>query len=104
MILGNDTLRTLPIIEINQNAFDDQKNPFRSFKTKIIEKKSETKVCPAILTTIEEEMLKDLAVETYEAVGCRDYARIDFRWDKDGNPYVLDVNAIPRIIPELAHL
>jgi D-alanine-D-alanine ligase len=65
----------------------------------MIEGNSEKKSCPAFLSDIEEDRIRNLAVETYLAIGCRDYARIDIRCDKDGIPHVLEVNALPSLIP-----
>lgn len=98
-ILGYAPPRMLPILEIIQTASEEHKFPFRNFKAKIVEKKGETKSCPAILSPIEEERIRDLAVKAYNAIGCRDYARIDIRCDKEGNPYVLEVNALPSLTP-----
>jgi D-alanine-D-alanine ligase len=33
--------------------------------------------------------------KTYETLGCRDFARIDFRVSKDGMPYMLEINPLP---------
>jgi D-alanine-D-alanine ligase len=38
---------------------------------------------------------QDLALETFEALGCRGFARVDFRCSGDGVPHVLELNSIP---------
>ena len=53
--------------------------------------------CPA--TDLEPEVvahIQDVAVRAWQAVGCRDYARIDMRLDPaTGEPFILDVNPNP---------
>jgi D-alanine-D-alanine ligase len=98
-ILGNDPPRVLPVLEYVNDTRESNNYSFRSFNTKMIEGNSEKKSCPAFLSDIEEDKIINLAVETYLAIGCRDYARIDIRCDKDGIPYVLEVNALPSLIP-----
>jgi D-alanine-D-alanine ligase len=39
-----------------------------------------------------------LSLKAYEAVGCRDYARIDIRFDENNTPHVLEVNAFPSLV------
>jgi len=41
--------------------------------------------------------LQETAVNAFLAVGCRDYARVDFRMDKKGKLYILEVNPNPDI-------
>jgi D-alanine-D-alanine ligase len=41
-----------------------------------------------------------LALKAYEAVGCRDYARIDIRFDENNTPHVLEVNAFPSLVSD----
>ena len=43
--------------------------------------------------------LADLAKKAFTLVGCRDYARVDFRVDEQGRPFVLEVNPNPCISP-----
>lgn len=41
------------------------------------------------------ERVRKIAEAAWRVCGLRGYARIDFRLDEDGNPYVLEVNANP---------
>jgi D-alanine-D-alanine ligase len=99
-ILGNDPPQALPVLEYIYDTPESNKTLFRSFNKKMVEGKSEKKSCPAILSEIEEDRIRNLAIETYQVIGCRDYARIDIRYDKDGIPHVLEVNALPSLIPD----
>lgn len=54
---------------------------------------------PADVTPELRAELADLAVRAFELVGCRDYARVDFRVDEAGRPFVLEVNPNPCISP-----
>ncbi|MCD6576672.1 MAG: ATP-grasp domain-containing protein [Anaerolineaceae bacterium] len=100
-ILGNEPPCPLPILEFVFDAFGDNKFPFRSFNIKMIKYKKLEKIsCPAILSKTEESKIKELALDTYQAIGCRDYARIDIRFNKDGIPNVLEVNALPSLVPD----
>ena len=44
--------------------------------------------------------LSSLAKECWQVFGLRGYARVDFRVDKEGNPWVLEINANPCISPD----
>jgi D-alanine-D-alanine ligase len=51
-------------------------------------------VCPADLGDDEAHRVQELAIRTYEALGCSGFARVDLMLGEDG-PQVLEVNAIP---------
>lgn len=38
-------------------------------------------------------------LKTYDAVECRDFGRVDFRVDNEGDPYVLEINPLPGLNP-----
>ena len=39
--------------------------------------------------------MENMALTLWNILGCRDYARIDFRTDSNGVPWLLEVNALP---------
>ncbi len=53
------------------------------------------------------ERAKEIALSAHMALGCRGATRVDLIIDKDGNPYVLEVNTIPgmtevSLLPKIA--
>lgn len=57
-------------------------------------------ICPAPLDKGQEDMLNNLALKAYQALGCMDWCRIDIRFDREQNPYILELNPIAGIDPE----
>ncbi|HUW32608.1 MAG TPA: GNAT family N-acetyltransferase [Planctomycetota bacterium] len=55
---------------------------------------------PARLSEQEAELIRTYAITAWHTTGCRDYARVDFRLDEDGEPMILEVNANPDISVE----
>jgi D-alanine-D-alanine ligase len=51
--------------------------------------------CPPKLDKQVIKKLKNAGLKIFKILGCRDFARIDFRLDKDGNPYFLEINPLP---------
>ncbi|MDD4924068.1 MAG: ATP-grasp domain-containing protein [Dehalococcoidales bacterium] len=51
--------------------------------------------CPPKLEAHIVKRLEDASLKIFKILGCRDFARIDFRLDKDGNPYFLEINPLP---------
>ena len=62
-------------------------------------KESETK-CPARLTVSLKTKLKQNAEKIFLLLKLKDYARVDFRIDRLGTPFVIDVNPNPCIAPD----
>jgi D-alanine-D-alanine ligase len=69
-LIGNDDLETLPLVEILSGG---------------------RKVCPAELDRASADRIRSLARAAFRALGCRDYARVDFRLPESGGPVVVDV-------------
>jgi D-alanine-D-alanine ligase len=101
-ILGNgDEAVVLPLSEI---IYPDPCGP--GFLTYDAKWKSETAEfqtavakCPCGVESRVEVAIEQTALQAYRIMGCRDYARVDFRL-KEEQAYVLEVNPNPCINPD----
>jgi D-alanine-D-alanine ligase len=101
-VLGHgDKLEVLPIAEIDFSGLPESYEKIccydSKWKTSSVAYQKTPPVCPANVDPDLYEELVEIAVAAFKMTGCRDYARVDFRVDKDGNPYVLEVNPNPCI-------
>ena len=100
-ILGNKKPIVFPISEIDMSTLPKQYPRIITYNAKWMkgtEEYEHTKgVCPALLTPELETEVRDMALRAYQLLGCRDYARIDFRLTKDHQPFILEVNPNPDI-------
>ncbi|NLW50847.1 MAG: GNAT family N-acetyltransferase [Candidatus Brocadiaceae bacterium] len=55
---------------------------------------------PADLPEATADEVRRQALRAWEALGCRDFARVDFRLDRQLRPHVLEVNANPDLSPD----
>jgi D-alanine-D-alanine ligase len=51
--------------------------------------------CPARLPEDVIDGLESASLKVYKTLGCRDFSRIDFRVDRDGTPYFIEINPLP---------
>jgi D-alanine-D-alanine ligase len=100
-VLGNKPPMALPISEIDFSGLTVGMHKIVSYEAKWIHGtvayEGTKGICPAVLPAQLEARIKETALRAYSLIGCRDYARIDFRLTKDGVPYVLEVNPNPDI-------
>ena len=54
---------------------------------------------PAVVSPRLATRLQGLAKQAFRLLGCRDYARVDFRVRPNGKPYILEVNPNPDFSP-----
>lgn len=101
-MMGNPP-EILPIIEPNHKILPKNYLPFDSLEVKwYFEENGGSKnylQCPAKLSKKLENKIKNICYKTWEVLEIRDWCRIDIKCDEFENPYVLEVNAPPGIIP-----
>lgn len=101
-ILGNDPPEALPLFEMVFHDDPDASSPhIITYKAKWDPHSKDfyamDGVCPP--PDLEPEIVRgiqEVAIRAFDAVGCRDYARVDMRLQPaTGEPYVLEVNPNP---------
>lgn len=102
-ILGNESPRVLPLSEINFRHIPDPFARIVSFRAKWVptspEYLSTPPTCPARVSESLKARIEDVARRAYQAMGVRDYGRVDIRV-KDGVPHVLEVNPNADLAPD----
>ncbi len=98
-ILGNREPIIFPVMEINFDAVPEVHGHIYSRQFKTDWSDDLYYLCPAPISPEFEALLRDVALRTYRALDCRDFARVDLRLDKDGVPNVLEVNPLPGLAP-----
>lgn len=97
-VLGN---QPLPVSEIDFEGLPKNFPRIVTYDGKWIEKSiyyNYTKpVCPANIKELTRRRIHKIASEAFEALGCRDYARVDIRLSNNGIPFVIEVNPNPDI-------
>jgi len=91
-LLGNESPEVLPFVE---HDFGSRAVRLITFEDKQHRTQDEpVKVCPAPVVAGLARELRDVAIGTFHACHCRDYARVDFRVDREGHPWVLEINSM----------
>ena len=79
---------SLPLIRIDAPKGNyDYQNKYFTDETKY--------VCPCGLPAPKEESLKSLALDSFKALGCAGWGRVDLMLDAGGAPWLLEVNTAP---------
>lgn len=97
-VLGNNVL---PVSEINFRGLPKELPRIVTYDSKWIEEsvyyKNTKPVCPALLNERTRNKLNSIAIAAFDALECRDYARVDIRLSKQNVPNVIEVNPNPDI-------
>jgi D-alanine-D-alanine ligase len=83
-------LETLPVVEAiprSEHAFYDFESRYTPGET--------TFVVPAELEPACRSEVEQVALATFQALGCRGFGRVDLILDESGKPWVLELNTIP---------
>ncbi len=101
-MIGNPPM-ILPIIEPNHSLLPKDFLPFDSLEVKWYFEENGGRenylVCPAKIDKKLKNKLENIALKTWESLGIQDWCRIDIKCDENQNPFVLEVNSPPGIIP-----
>jgi D-alanine-D-alanine ligase len=96
-------LRALPISEIMFVDTDPDSWPIVTYDAKWKPSSRDYQATPprypATVAPELAETLVDIASRAFRLLGCRDYARVDFRVRPSGKPYVLELNPNPDFHP-----
>lgn len=108
-ILGDREPRVLPAMEIDFSTCKPSGETFYSWRMKEFQGDSDqflTPVfyCPARLSKEARTRVEEAALAAHRALGCRDVSRVDIRLDREGVPYVLEVNPLPGLDPRESNL
>jgi D-alanine-D-alanine ligase len=100
----NGNVSVLPISEIDYSEFPEGVPKICGYEakwiTESVEYQKSKPICPAPLEWVMQKRVEHLAVRVFNLFGCRDYARVDMRIDRDGKIYILEVNPNPDISPQ----
>jgi D-alanine-D-alanine ligase len=94
-----DAATCLPLAEIEFQTGDDVQWPIVTYDGKWSAGSDADRAtpvrCPANVDESLAERIRDAALAAFQITGCRDYARVDLRVDREGNIFILEVNANP---------
>jgi len=100
-VMENGEARALPVSEIDYSAMPKDMPRILGYDAKWFEDhplyQKTPPVCPAPVDDETRARLQGLAEAAFRTMGCRDYARVDFRMDAKGRPFILEVNPNPDI-------
>jgi D-alanine-D-alanine ligase len=96
-MIGNDPARVLGIMRV----IPRQKTPHFVYSLEI-KRDWENLVdyeCPANLDANVINKIEKVSLSIFRLLGCRDFARLDMRIAKNGEPYFLEINPLPGLNP-----
>lgn len=96
--------QVLPLSEIDFTGLPEELPKIVTYEGKWIENSEYYKftkpVCPAKLNKNIKSKIEKIALQSYNIMNCRDYARVDIRLTRNNIPYVIEVNPNPDISPD----
>ncbi|HNF85130.1 MAG TPA: D-alanine--D-alanine ligase [bacterium] len=84
-VLGD---QTLPVVEIKpEGGVYDYKHKYTKGLTQYF--------CPAEIDLVVSKKAQEFAIKAFRSVGCKGYARVDFRMNQSGELFCLEINTLP---------
>jgi len=104
-LIGNRRPIVLPVAEIDFSGMPAKLPKIVSYRAKWVKQslvyKNTPIICPANIDEKMTKFIEDAARKCYRILGCRGYARVDFRYDEgDKKLYALEVNPNPDVSEE----
>lgn len=103
-ILGATNPIILPISEIDFNRLDKNCPRVTSYEAKWLEEspiyQKTPSVCPAQIPAKFAEKISSIALDVFHILEGKDYGRVDFRVNQQGEIFVLEYNPNPAIAPD----
>jgi D-alanine-D-alanine ligase len=112
-VLGNNPPYALPIVE--RLFFGESRVLFDEPEAAIVQalehvtgksyhytSAQSVSVAPAAISGFAKARIQRIAIAAYKVLRCRDWARIDFRMNAQGEVFIIDVNLEPAIGPDYA--
>jgi D-alanine-D-alanine ligase len=104
-IIGNGPeAYCLPIVGFDFSTLPPGSTPVYGYEAKWIWDTAEHQLdifeCPARVPEKTYRHIELVSLDAYQALGCRDWCRIDVRLDEEGIPNIVELNPLPGIIPD----
>jgi len=99
-ILGNGpSARVFPPMEIafRHNTYDQYR--IYSYGVKQDYQRHIEYICPAAIDPQTDTAMRQAALTVFNALGCHDFTRVDFRLSESGTPYFIEINPLPGLAP-----
>ena len=97
-VIGHNPVRTLPVI---QRAIETESGiGLHVLERSGLPEKQYAWSLPGDLTPELETRLQQDAIAVFNKLECNDFARLDFRVDRDGTPWFLEINPLPTFAPD----
>lgn len=100
-ILGNEeeNLRVLPLSRTIFNGLGDRLWHINTYESEWLDIGSDNKIIhqlpPKNISKKLESLITEIALDVYNIMDCKDFGKVEIKVDKDGNPYVTELNPTP---------
>jgi D-alanine-D-alanine ligase len=104
-LYDKDGFHRFPILEIeSQQSITPGVYGYKAKSKDLWEKGAPGYLCPAEIDPKIAERLQRLALRAHRVIGAKDVSRVDFRLDETGEPYLLEINTLPGLNPEVSDM